>query len=94
MVVKKVKSKVDRENELGARRAVLEDLFYDFNKSRAQVYKANFFRGMFFGFGSVLGGTLLIALLIWILSWLADIPGGIGDFIQYIVDTVQSSQAQ
>lgn len=91
MVVKKVKSKVDRENEFGARRAVLEDLFYDFNKSRAQVYKANFFRGIFFGFGSVLGGTLLIALLIWLLSWLADIPGGFGDFIQYIVDTVQSS---
>jgi len=94
MVVKKVKNKVDRENELGARRAVLEDLFYDFNKSRAQVYKANFFRGVFFGFGSVLGGTLLIGILIWLLSWLADIPGGFGDFIQYIVDTVQSTEPQ
>lgn len=92
MVVKKVKNKVERENELGARRAVLEDLFYDFNKSRVQIYKMNFFRGIFFGFGSVIGGTLVIALLIWVLTWLADIPGGIGDFIQYIVDTVQQSQ--
>jgi hypothetical protein len=69
-------------------------LFYDFNKSRAQVYKANFFRGIFFGFGSVLGGTLVVAILIWILTLLADIPGGTGDFIQYIVDTVQTSQSQ
>lgn len=91
MVVKKVKKKVEREQELGARRAVLEDLFYDFNSSRVQVYKANFFRGIFFGFGSVLGGTIVVALLVWVLSLMADIPGGFGDFIQYIVETVQQS---
>lgn len=83
--------KVQKENELGARRAVLEDLFYDFNVSRAQVYKMNFFRGIFFGVGTVIGGTLVVALVVWLLSWLTDIPGGFGDFIQYIVDTVQSS---
>lgn len=87
----KAAHKVKRENELGARRAILEDLFYDFHSSRRQVYTMNFFRGVFFGLGSVLGGTLVIALVVWLLSWLADIPGGFGDFIQYIVDTVQSS---
>jgi F0F1-type ATP synthase membrane subunit a len=94
MVVKKVKHKVERESELGARRAVLEDLFYDINKSRAQNYKMNFFRGLFFGLGSVLGATIVVAFVIWLLSLLADIPGGFGDFIQYIVDTVQKSQQQ
>jgi len=94
MVVKKVKHKVEKEAELGARRAVLEDLFYDFHKSRAQVYKMNFFRGLFFGLGSVLGATIVVAFVIWLLSLLADIPGGFGDFIQYIVDTVQQSQSQ
>jgi hypothetical protein len=88
----KAAHKVKKENELGARRAVLEDLFYDFHSSRRQVYAMNFTRGIFFGLGSVLGGTLVIALVVWILSWLADIPGGFGDFIQYIVDTVQSSK--
>ena len=92
MVVKKVKHRVDKEVELGARRAVLEDLFYDFNKSRTQIYKMNFFRGLFFGLGSVLGATIVVAFVIWLLSLLADIPGGIGDFIQYIVDTVQKSK--
>lgn len=92
MVVKKVTHKVEREAELGARRAVLEDLFYDFNKSRAQIYKMNFFRGLFFGLGSVLGATIVVAFVIWLLSLLTDIPGGFGDFIQYVVDTVQKSQ--
>jgi len=87
----KVVKKVKNDNEQGARRAIIEDLFYDFNVSRAQVYKINFFRGIFFGFGTLIGGTLVVALIVWILSLLADIPGGIGEFIQYIVDTVQKS---
>ena len=87
-----INHKVDTDNESGARRAILEDLFYDFHSSRKQVYTMNFFRGMFFGFGSIIGGTLVVALIVWILSLLADIPGGTGDFIQYVVDTVQQSQ--
>lgn len=92
-MVKKAAEKVKKENELGARRAILEDLFYDFHKSRKQVYTMNFFRGLFFGLGSVLGATIVVALVVWLLSWLTDIPGGFGDFIQYIVDTVNSTNS-
>ena len=92
--MKKVAQKVKKDNEAGARRALIEDLFYDFHSSRREVYTMNFVRGIFFGFGSVLGGTLVVALVIWILSWLADIPGGFGDFIQYVVDLVQNSERQ
>lgn len=88
----KVAHKVKKENELGARRAVLEDLFYDFHKSRSQIYWMNFFRGIFFGVGTVIGGTIVVALVVWVLSLFADIPGGFGDFIQYIVDIVQSGR--
>lgn len=91
-MVKKVAQKVKRDNEQGARRAILEDLFYDFHSSRRQVYVMNFVRGMFFGVGSVIGGTIVVALLVGILSLLTDIPGGIGDFIQYIVDIVESAR--
>lgn len=90
-MVKKVAAKVKKDNEVGARRAILEDLFYDFHSTRRQVYAMNFVRGLFFGVGSVLGGTLVIAIIAWLLSLLTDIPGGIGDFIQYIVDIVRSS---
>ena len=88
----KVTQKIKKENELGARRAVLEDLFYDFHSSRKQVYAMNFFRGVFFGVGTVVGGTIVVALVVWILTWLTDIPGGFGDFIQYVVDIVQNTK--
>lgn len=84
----KIVTKIKRDNENGARVALIEDLFNDFNRKRSQVYWMNFVRGIFFGVGSVLGGTIVLAAVAWILSQLVDLPGGIGDFIQYIVDTV------
>lgn len=92
MVLKKIVKKVKTDNENGARKAILEDLFYDFHRSRRQVYLMNFYRGLFFGFGSIIGGTLVVALILWLLSQLTDIPGGVGDFIKYIVDIVQHTQ--
>ena len=86
----KITSKIQRDNENGARKAILEDLFYDFNRSRAQVYKMNFIRGLFFGFGSVIGGTVVVAVIIWLLSRFVDLPGGVGNFIQYVVDVVKN----
>jgi hypothetical protein len=86
----KVTKQLKDSQEQGARRAVLEDLFYDFHSSRAQVYKMNFFRGIFLGFGTVIGGTLVVALLIWILSLLAHVPGGIGDFVRYVEGIIQA----
>lgn len=85
----RVAKKLKKSNEQGARRAVLEDLFYDFNRSRASVFWMNFARGIFFGVGSVLGATLVVAMIVWLLSLLADIPGGFGDFIEYIVRIVR-----
>lgn len=86
--------KLKTNNENGARKAILEDLFYDFYRSRKQVYWMNFMRGIFFGLGSVLGGTVLIALAIWILSLLVHTPGGIGHFVQQIMNTLQSRPAK
>lgn len=88
-VAQKVAARVKKDNEVGARRAILEDLFYDFHKARKEVYWMNFIRGIFFGVGTVVGGTIVVALVVWILSLFADIPGGFGDFVQYIVDIVQ-----
>ncbi len=81
--------KVKHGKELKARRALLEDLFYDFNTSRSQVLWMNFFRGIFFGVGTVIGGTIVVAIIVAMLTWLTDIPGGFGDFVQYIVDIVE-----
>lgn len=88
---KKIIEKVKEDNEKGARRAILEDLFYDFNKSRAQVYKMNFFRGIFFGLGSVVGGTIVVAILVWFMSLFVDWPG-IGDSVRAIQESITAGE--
>jgi len=91
-MIKKVVKKLKEDNERGARQAILEDLFYDFNRSRHQVYLMNFVRGIWFGVGSVIGGTLIVALVVWLLTLLVDLPGGIGDFVQFVVNIVQQKK--
>jgi hypothetical protein len=90
-VVKKIANKIKEDNERGARENFLEDLFHDFNRNRVQVYKMNFVRGIFFGLGSVLGGTIVIALLAWVLSLFVQIPG-VGGSIQDVQQTIQSEK--
>ena len=87
--VKKVTDQVVQANEQGARQAILEDLFYDFHRSRRQVYLMNFIRGLFFGLGSALGATLLVAVAIWLLGQFGDIFPPIADFINGIIEAMQ-----
>jgi hypothetical protein len=89
--MKKVAKKVKQNNENGSRVSIIEDLFYDFNRSKAEVYKMNFVRGIFFGLGSVLGGTVIVALAIWILSLFVQLPG-VGQPIEQFQKTLESSQ--
>lgn len=85
----RAKDRVKKDNESGARVAIIEDLFYDLNRSRSQVYAMNFFRGLFFGFGSVLSATLLVAILVWLLGQFGDIFPPLADFINNLIDTMQ-----
>ena len=86
MAVKKVLKDVRDAQVKSAPRAVLEDLFEDYYNHRYEVYKMNFVRGIVFGFGSVIGGTLVVALLLWLLSVLHYVP-----FLDGIVDAAQHS---
>lgn len=58
-----------------ARDSVLESVFDDMYRKRWKVYNFNFVRGIFFGLGSALGGTVVLALVLWIASWFIDWPG-------------------
>lgn len=84
----KLLAKVRRDNENGARLGIIEELFNDFYLRRRRVYWFNFVRGLFFGFGSVLGGTLLVAIAVWILSQFVNWPG-VGDFFQQLTNDLQ-----
>lgn len=90
---RKVTAKVKADNERGARQGIIEDLFVDFNRSKSQVYWMNFFRGIFFGAGSVLGGTVLIAVAAMILGLFVDLPGGVGEFVQQVLDAMNKGQS-
>lgn len=85
----KIVKSVKTDNERAARHQLLEELFNDFYRSRRRVYWMNFIRGLFFGFGTILGGTVVVAIIIWILSQFAGWFPFIGDYIQQIIDAMQ-----
>lgn len=82
--------KVDNEN--GARKSIIEDLFYDFNRSKSEVFLMNFFRGLFFGIGSVVGGAAIILVSAVVLGLFVDLPGGIGEFVQRVIDAMNRTR--
>lgn len=58
--------------------------------NKAQSYKMSFVKGLFQGFGGVIGATILVAALIWVLSLFGEIPL-IGDFAHKVQNTVDQS---
>lgn len=66
----------------------LESIFEGGYIDHKRVYKINFIRGLFFGLGSVIGGTLILALTLWLLSFFTEIPL-IGEFVQNLRTTIE-----
>lgn len=84
------RQKLVRSQTASAKRTLLEEIFQDMNGRRWQIYKINLVRGIFFGFGSVLGGTIVIAFLVWVLSAVGALVPFLSDFIQQILDAMGS----
>lgn len=55
----------------------------------AKSYKQSFLKGLFQGLGGVVGATILVALLIWVLSFFNEIPF-IGKITEQVQDTIQT----
>lgn len=85
-----LREKVAKTQAAGAKRVLLEELFQDMSARRWQIYRINFIRGIFFGLGSVLGGTIVIAIAVWLLSAIGAVVPFLSDFIQEILDTLSS----
>lgn len=64
----------------------LEALVDSGHIDHSRVYRVNFWRGVFFGLGSALGGTLVVAAIIYILSLFTEIP-----LLKNIAETVRDS---
>lgn len=52
----------------------LEILFATDYIDKKKLYVSNFVRGMFFSAGGIIGATIVIGLLIWILSLFDNVP--------------------
>lgn len=87
--LKKIREKKLSKAELDAEEQVLDDLFYDLYRYRGRIYRINFVRGIFFGLGAFIGGTIIVALVIIVLSWLMRLaPDNFHDFFQWIINTL------
>ena len=82
---------VKDNQEKSAQKGFMEELFNDYYARRRQVYKMNFFRGIFFGLGSVLGGTIVVALVVWLLSIFVNFPL-IGHYLEDAQQSIESTQ--
>ena len=55
-----------------ARQALREEDYQNIYEHRGKVYRMNFVRGIFFGLGTFTGGTIVVAVVIALLSWLGS----------------------
>ena len=78
-----MKSDDKRFLELGKQVAVVLDTA---GVSRKRMMINSFLKGLSAGFGAVIGGTILIALLLWVLGLLNQVP-----FLSQATDTVRDT---
>ena len=82
------KNKTEKEYaELGK---AVSAIFESGALNRKQLYKTSFVRGVISGVGGVIGATVVIAILLWLLSLFTHVPL-IGRFADRIQDTVNTS---
>lgn len=58
---------------------------------KKQAYKTSFIKGVFSGLGGVVGATLVVGILLWVLSFFGSVPL-IGRFTDKVEQSVQSVQ--
>jgi hypothetical protein len=68
---------------------MLENIYESGYTDRNQAYKTSFIKGILSGLGGVIGATILIALLLWILTLFKQVPL-VGPFFDRVRTTVQN----
>ncbi len=67
---------------------MMETIYETGYANRKRVYKMSFLKGVAAGFGGVVGATIIVAILLWVLNLFDQVPL-IGPFTDKIHDTVQ-----
>jgi len=61
--------------------------------NKNQTYKSSFLKGALGGFGGVLGATILVALLLWLMSYFKTVPF-IGPIVKNAQQTIENSNTK
>ncbi|HSE29521.1 MAG TPA: DUF5665 domain-containing protein [Candidatus Saccharimonadales bacterium] len=83
---KKTKTDKPASNHSVGVNDVFEEFFQDYERRRWSIYRLNFVRGIFFGLGTFIGGTLVIAGMFWFLSLFESVP-----YISDVIKNIQTS---
>lgn len=84
-ITKTIDAKKSDEYEVVGKLVV--DLYDAVNPAKATLYRVAFLKGVLSGVGGVIGATVVIALLLWLLSLFDNVPL-IGGFVDAIQDTI------
>lgn len=66
----------------------IEALYESVNPKKVSLYKAAFLKGILGGVGGVIGATVVVALLLWLLSLFGSLPI-IGGFMDTVQNTIE-----
>lgn len=69
----------------------LENIYLTGYIDRKEMLKMSFVKGVMTGFGGVVGATIVVALLLWILSFFNTVPL-LGPVLENVEQSVQTQQ--
>ncbi len=69
---------------------MLETIFETGHPRRKAMYRASFMKGLFGGLGGVIGATLIVGLLLWVLSLFDQVPL-IGNLFDNLKNTIEQA---
>lgn len=82
-----------KKKERDSKKVLLDELFNDLYNDRKRIYKVNFIRGIVFGVGSAIGGTVALALIVWLLSLFVNLPL-VGQLFENTQNTINQTSEQ
>ncbi len=89
MPKKSQKSKTQPDYEQLGR--MLENIYDSGFIDKNRAYKMSFMKGVVAGFGGVIGATVVVALLLWLLTFFDQVPL-VGPLTEQVQNTVETKQ--